>query len=48
VARTEAYEFFSLTRFLDQHRTFYQQVVAVGRVEIEPTAGVGQRFHGRT
>jgi glycosyltransferase involved in cell wall biosynthesis len=48
VARTEAYEFFPLTRFLEQHRMLYQQVVAGGRVELpEPAAGAGRRFHVR-
>ena len=32
MARTEAYEFFSLTRFLDQHRALYQQVISGGRM----------------
>ena len=49
VARTEAYEFFPLTRFLDQQRTLYQQVAAGGQVELpEPAAGAGQRFPSRT
>jgi glycosyltransferase involved in cell wall biosynthesis len=48
MARTEAYEYFPLTRFLDQHRTLYAQVVAGANVELpQPTAGAGLRFHGR-
>lgn len=48
VARTEAYEYFSLTRFLDQWRTVYRQVGAGKAVEVvEPQPGAGRRFHGR-
>src|SRR5688572_8611131 len=48
MARTEAYEFFPLTRFLELHRTAYSQVVAGDRVELpQPTPGAGLRFHGR-
>lgn len=48
VARTEAYEFFSLTRFVEQHRAVYRQIAAGTRVEVaEPAAGAGQRFHSR-
>jgi glycosyltransferase involved in cell wall biosynthesis len=47
-ARTEAYEFFSLTRFLDQHRAVYRQVAEGTRVEVqEQAAGAGQRFRTR-
>jgi glycosyltransferase involved in cell wall biosynthesis len=48
VARTEAYEFFSLTRFLDQWRGIYRQVAEGKPVEVvEPPPGAGRRFHGR-
>jgi glycosyltransferase involved in cell wall biosynthesis len=48
VARTEAYEYFSLTRFLDQFRSVYRQVAEGTRVEVvEPQPGAGRRFHGR-
>jgi glycosyltransferase involved in cell wall biosynthesis len=48
MARTEAYEYFSLTRFLEQHRVAYRQASAGMRVEVpEQTAGAGLRFHGR-
>jgi glycosyltransferase involved in cell wall biosynthesis len=48
MARTEAYEYFSLTRFLDQFRTAYRQVAAGAKVEIpEPAPGAGRRFHQR-
>jgi glycosyltransferase involved in cell wall biosynthesis len=48
MARTEAYEFFPLTRFIEHHRVVYSQVAAGDRVEVpQPTAGAGLRFHGR-
>jgi glycosyltransferase involved in cell wall biosynthesis len=48
MARTEAYEFFSLTRFLEQHRMLYRQFAADEDVEIPaPAPGAGLRFHGR-
>ena len=48
VARTEAYEYFSLTRFLDQWRGVYRQVSEGRPVEVvEPQPGAGRRFHGR-
>lgn len=48
MARTEAYEFFSMSRFLDQHRAMYQQVVEGKAVQIvQPSPGAGLRFHGR-
>jgi glycosyltransferase involved in cell wall biosynthesis len=48
VARTEAYEYFSLTRFLGQFRELYRQVAAGGTVDVpEPAAGAGARFHAR-
>jgi len=48
MARIEAYEYFSLTRFMEQFRTLYGQVNADQRVEVpEPTPGAGLRFHGR-
>ena len=48
VARTEAYEYFSLTRFLDQFRGVYKQVAEGKSVEVvEPQPGAGRRFHGR-
>ena len=44
-ARTEAYEFFSLTRFLDPNRQLYRQASAGQQVEIpDPAPGAGQRF----
>lgn len=47
-ARTEAYEFFSLSRFLHQHRTVYQQVENNQPVEVPEVApGAGSRFSGR-
>ena len=49
MARTEAYEYFSLTRFLDQFRAVYGQVAAGTDVEVpEPAPGAGRRFHGRS
>ena len=48
MARTEAYEYFSLTRFLDQQRAVYDQVIAGQPVQVpEPAPGAGRRFHGR-
>jgi len=48
MARTEAYEYFSQSRFLSQWRAVYESVAA-GRVpEIPQQApGAGLRFHGR-
>ena len=48
VARTEAYEYFSLTRFLEQWRGVYRQVAEGAAVDVvEPPPGAGRRFHGR-
>jgi glycosyltransferase involved in cell wall biosynthesis len=48
MARTEAYEYFSLTRFLQQMRELYEQVSAGRDVEVlEQAPGAGLRFHGR-
>lgn len=48
MARTEAYEYFALTRFLQQHRTLYSQLVAGEPIELpQQAAGAGLRFHGR-
>jgi glycosyltransferase involved in cell wall biosynthesis len=47
MARTEAYDYFSLTRFLDQWKTVYQQIAAGKAVEVVERAGAGARFHGR-
>jgi glycosyltransferase involved in cell wall biosynthesis len=48
MARTEAYEYFTLTRFLNQWRTAYEQLAAGAKVEVpEQPAGAGLRFHGR-
>ena len=48
MARTEAYEYFSLTRFLDQHRVLYRQFASGARIEIpQQQPGAGLRFHGR-
>ena len=48
-ARTEAYEYFAFTRFVNQFRSVYRQVVDSDRVEVEqPAPGAGARFHGRT
>jgi glycosyltransferase involved in cell wall biosynthesis len=48
MARTEAYEYFALTRFLQQHRDLYSQLVTGGKIELpQQAAGAGLRFHGR-
>ncbi|MEA2709314.1 MAG: hypothetical protein QOF78_1915 [Phycisphaerales bacterium] len=49
MARTEAYEYFAFTRFVNQVRSVYRQVVDADRVEVhQPAPGAGSRFHGRT
>jgi glycosyltransferase involved in cell wall biosynthesis len=48
MARTEAYEYFSQTRFIEQHRAAYRAASAGIKVEIaEEAPGAGLRFHGR-
>jgi glycosyltransferase involved in cell wall biosynthesis len=48
MARTEAYEYFSLTRFVNQFRQVYRQIAEGQKVEVpQPPPGVGMRFHGR-
>lgn len=48
MARTEAYEYFSGTRFLEQWRSLYRQAAAGGKVDVpEISPGVGSRFAGR-
>ena len=48
MARTEAYEYFSFTRFVNQFRTVYRQMVEGTKVEVpEQGPGAGLRFHAR-
>jgi glycosyltransferase involved in cell wall biosynthesis len=48
MARTEAYEYFSLTRFVNQFRQVYRQIAEGQKVEVpEQRPGAGMRFHGR-
>ena len=48
MARTEAYEYFSMTRFLNQWRAVYRQIASGQKVEVPQQApGAGLRFHGR-
>jgi hypothetical protein len=48
MARTEAYEFFSFTRFVEQFRAAYRQIAAGQPVVLpEQAPGAGSRFHGR-
>jgi glycosyltransferase involved in cell wall biosynthesis len=48
MARTEAYEYFSHTRFVNQWRGVYRQVATGEPVQVvEPAPGAGLRFHGR-
>jgi glycosyltransferase involved in cell wall biosynthesis len=47
-ARTEAYEYFSMTRFVQQYKTVYEQATTRKPVEIpQPAPGAGARFFGR-
>ncbi len=47
-ARTEAYEFFSLTRMLSQYAVLFEAVAQNKHVEFpQQPAGAGLRFHGR-
>lgn len=47
MARTEAYEYFSQTRMLEQFRSLYSQVAENKSVQIpQPPPGAGIRFHG--
>ena len=48
MARTEAYEYFSLTRMLNQYRAVLRQIAQGEPVEVPQQApGAGLRFHGR-
>lgn len=48
MARTEAYEHFSMTDFLERHRVLYRQVASGRQVELPPDVpGAGSRFHGQ-
>jgi glycosyltransferase involved in cell wall biosynthesis len=48
MAKIEAYEYFPLTRFLNQSRALYQQIAATQPVNLpEQPPGAGLRFHGR-
>jgi glycosyltransferase involved in cell wall biosynthesis len=48
MARTEAYEYFSFTRFVNQFRAVYRQMAAGEKVDVPQDApGAGLRFHGR-
>jgi glycosyltransferase involved in cell wall biosynthesis len=48
MARTEAFEYFAMSRFLNQYRTVYRQMAAGEPVVVpEQAPGAGLRFHGR-
>ncbi len=48
MARTEAFEYFAMSRFLNQYRTVYRQMAEGEPVVLpEQAAGAGLRFHGR-
>ena len=48
MARTEAYEYFAMTRFVNQYRGVYRQIADGIKVDVPQMApGVGMRFHGR-
>jgi glycosyltransferase involved in cell wall biosynthesis len=47
-ARTEAFEFFAQSRFLEQYRALYSQIAVGKPVDVpQPPPGAGLRFHGR-
>jgi glycosyltransferase involved in cell wall biosynthesis len=47
-ARTEAFEYFSMTRFVEQMKTVYERFSADAPIELPPIrAGAGSRFAGR-
>jgi glycosyltransferase involved in cell wall biosynthesis len=47
-ARSEAYEYFSMTRFVSQMNSLYEQVVSGKSVEIiQPSPGASARFAGK-
>ena len=47
MARTEAYEYYAQTRFLNQYRQIYRQVAEGQDVTVsEQAAGAGLQFHG--
>ena len=47
-ARTEAYEYFSQSRLIQQYRSVYAQIAEGKKVEVPQTQpGAGSRFHGR-
>jgi glycosyltransferase involved in cell wall biosynthesis len=47
-ARSEAYQYFSMTRFVSQMNSLYEQVVSGKPVEVvQPSPGAGARFAGR-
>ena len=48
MARTEAYEFFAFTRFMNQFRNVFRQIAGGEKVQVpEEAPGAGLRFHGR-
>jgi glycosyltransferase involved in cell wall biosynthesis len=48
MARTEAFEYFAMTRFVNQFRTIYRQLSDGAPVSVpEQAPGAGLRFHGR-
>ena len=48
MARTEAYEFFAFTRFVNQFRDMFRQIARGEKVVVsEQAPGAGLRFHGR-
>jgi hypothetical protein len=48
MAKTEAFEIFSMSRLLNQYRAIYSQLGRGEKVEVPQQApGAGLRFHGR-
>ncbi len=48
MARTEAYEYFAMSRFLEQWRAVYRQLASGEKITVPQRGpGAGLRFHGR-
>ncbi len=48
MAKTEAYAYFAMSRFIDQHRQAYRQIAEGKSIHLpEPATSAGLRFHGQ-